>query len=128
MQVPRGLPADVGLSTISKFDLVQEAGPAAGGRMQAVFDPVPSSQLWLVERIVVSSTSTAKTEARFYAGREEPVSLLDGTRSGNLDIADNSSPMQVTSSIALLVVWTGADDGSVGSVRIQGSVLQYDAS
>lgn len=93
------------------------AGP--DGIMLATFDPVPPGNFWLLERITVSTTSTTGTRALVYAGAPSAGNFVDGTERGDLDTADEASPILIESSLSLLVIWTGASPGAVGTVRIQ---------
>jgi hypothetical protein len=83
------------------------------------FEPVPPGLLWLLQRTAVSTTSTTPTRALLYAGAAVPQNFLDGTERGNLDVADNASPVLVESSTSLTVQWTGASPGAIGTIRIQ---------
>ena len=99
--------------------------PADGtGVMLVTFDPVPAGLLWLVQRVTVTTTSTTQTQAGVYAGDPTPANLVDGTNSGNLDVADQASPILVDSSVSLNVQWTGASAGAVGTVTVQYQLVQ----
>jgi len=98
--------------------------PASLGVMTATFDPVPPGFLWLIARATVSTTSTAPTRTMLYAGAPSPMNFVDGTNSGNLDIADENAAILLDSNISLTAIWTGASAGAVGTVRIQYQLVQ----
>ena len=98
--------------------------PAAGGTCSVAFDQVPDTDQWLIERMIVSCTSSTATRAVHYLDRATPDQVLEGTNSGNLDFANESSPLRIMGSRQLLTVWTGASDGAVGTVRIQVTQLR----
>jgi hypothetical protein len=102
------------------------AGPAESdyATLTATFDPVPAGYLWLVQRITVLTDSTTPTQATVYAGYPSPQNFVDGTERGNLDTADESSPILIDSSVSLAVVWTGASLGSTAHARIQYQLVQ----
>lgn len=97
---------------------------AAGGTATATFPAVPAGRLWLVERIVVSCTSSSATSAALYVDQVDALHLVEGTSAGNFDIADENSPLVIESLSVLTVVWTGASNGAVGTCRVQVRELQ----
>lgn len=103
---------------------VVTSSPAAGGIAQAQLPQVPQDELWLVERIVVRCTSAATTAARLYLDQITDANILDGSRSGNFDVADQGSPIQVPGGSVLLCQWTGADNGAIATLRVQIVVLK----
>lgn len=104
--------------------LTAKSGAASGGVAQAELLQVPQDELWLLERAVVHCTSTATTAARLYLDTVAPTAMLDGSRSGNFDVADNGAPIQVPGGSVLICQWTGADDGAIGTLRVQVTVLK----
>ncbi|HSX68134.1 hypothetical protein [Nocardioides sp.] len=100
--------------------------PAAGGVCQLDFGQVPEGELWLVERVVVSCDSSTPTAAFLYDTSVDDSRVLDGTRVGNFDVADNNSPIQVASGTTLVVAWDGASNGAIGQARVQYVVLRKD--
>ena len=97
----------------------QSPAAAADGVIQVAFGPVPDNQLWRLERIVVSCTSSAATSCTLYLDYADPAHALDYTPAGNFDISDEAAPVQIPSGSQLLVVWTGASVGAVGTARAQ---------
>ena len=96
---------------------------ATGGTCTAIFEPVPSDRWWLVDRLVVSCTSTTPTTAYVYDDIPGPNALLGGTSSGNFDFDDTNNPYWIEASRQLRVVWVGASAGSIGTVRAHYRVL-----
>lgn len=98
--------------------------PAAGGTCQVAFGPVPEDQLWLLERVTVACTSSTATTCTLYADVIDPGRVLDYTPTGNLDVADESCPIQLESGTTLLAVWSAASAGAVGTARVQFRILR----
>jgi hypothetical protein len=113
-----------GWSLVDFISLNAISDPAVGGLATAQFSQLDSSELWLIDHAVVSCTSTAATAVRWYADSVDPRRLLDGSGSGNFDVADWPAGLQVQSSSSLLVQWTGADAGTVGTVTLQARRLR----
>jgi hypothetical protein len=103
---------------------VISSAPAAGDVCQVEFEQVPLDELWLIERTVVQCTSTGATVAHLYQDVVDDLRVLDGTRVGNFDVADNASPLLLPSGSTLLVEWKGADDGAIGTALVQYVVLK----
>lgn len=101
--------------------------PAAPGSAKAVvqFGPVPTNEVWRVERIAVSTTSTNATAAKVYAGSEDPANLVDQTQSGDGDISDQTNPIEIAGGSSLVVVWYGMSNGAQGTARFQYEAGRY---
>ena len=113
------------LSVVDYRSVSQSTDPAdAAGVIVATFDPVPPGLIWLVERMTVTTTSAPPTIAMVYAGAASSSNLVDGSSSGNLDTADEASPILIESNTSLTVVWTGAAAGAVGTCRVQYQLVQ----
>lgn len=93
--------------------------PAAGGVCQVEFAQLDGNELWLVDHAVVACDSTSATSVRWYAGAVSDLALLDGSDSGNFDVADWPNGLQVQPTTALVVRWTGVSDGARGVVSVQ---------
>lgn len=106
----------------SKFKTT--APGTASGILTATFDPVPPGLFWLIGRMTIVTTSITPTACAVYDGASTPQNLVDGSSSGNLDTADENSPILVESNNTLTVVWTGASVGAVGTVRVQYQLVQ----
>jgi hypothetical protein len=95
------------------------------GITAVVFDQVPSDQFWLVDRVVVTSDSTSDTLCALYEDvPTDPSKILDVTSAGNLDVADNSSPVTVPGSTSLYVQWIDCTPGSRATCRIAYRVMR----
>lgn len=98
--------------------------PAAGGRARVELRQVPQDERWLVDRVVVLCDSTTPTVAFLYLNDTEDRGVLDGTRVGNFDVADMSQPILLEGGTRLIVQWTGASNGAIGSARLQLRILK----
>jgi hypothetical protein len=99
-----------------------KSSPSAGGQAVADVATVPPDELWLIDRIRVSSTSTTPTASYVCLG--DTTHDVEGTASGNYDIADESSPIQAPGGVDILQLWAAGSDGSVGTVYMQWTVLR----
>lgn len=100
------------------------APASAEGVCQVELPQVPQDELWFIERLVVSSDSELRTQARLYLDAIEPARMLDGTRSGNFDVADQASPILIPGASLLLCQWTGATPDARGTLRAQLTILK----
>lgn len=100
------------------------SSPAVAGVATVAFGPVPDDELWLLDRITVSCTSSTVTVCTLYLDVIDPQHALDYTPAGNYDIADEASPIQIPATSQLLVVWTGASNGARASARTQMRILR----
>lgn len=100
------------------------APASAAGRAEVTFTQVPDGELWMIERIVVITTSAAATTAEIYNTSERDDRLREFTPNGNADVADMASPMQLRSGEQLLVVWSGATAGAIATCNLQYTVLR----
>ncbi len=95
---------------------------AAGGSCSVLFDQIDPNELWLMTHAVISCTSSTPTSCRWYVDGIDPGRLLDGSDSGNFDVADWPMGLILGPSTALLVVWDGASDGAIGTFTLQAHV------
>jgi hypothetical protein len=100
------------------------SGKATAGTMTATADQLDTAELWLIDRAVVYTTSTAATALRLYTGAVAPGRLLSGSASGNFDEADYPQGLLIPAGGQLLAVWTGADNNAIGTVNLQVRVLR----
>lgn len=99
--------------------------PAAGGTARAAGQQLDLSELWLVDRAVVSCDSTTPTRVRFYASQVAPAALLSGSSSGNFDEAEYPPDgLLLQPGEELLAVWSNASDGARGTAVLQVRVLR----
>lgn len=107
------------------FQIVQRTtDPAAGGTATLTLPQLAFDELWLVDHAVVSCTSQTSTTVRWYADTVDPARLLDGSDTGNFDVADWPAGLQLAPGSCLVSVWSGADDGAVGVLTLQARVLR----
>jgi hypothetical protein len=106
---------------VDLLSVTYNTGPAdASGVVSITSDQVPPGTFWRIERIVVSNTSTDPTTFRLYKAGI----LEDGSYSGNFDVADGGSPLRVDSALHVLGQWTGCSLGAVGTITLEGMVVQ----
>ena len=125
MQLPT---STQGQDTLVVFDTrtsVRRSPVAVNGVCVAQFPLVGSDQLWLIDRMVVSSSSSVPTVATVYDGDPGPMTMLNGSNSGNGDVDDVNNPYLIDAGRQLQVVWTGAENNSTGVVRIQYRVATH---
>lgn len=97
----------------------------ADGKMAVELQQVPDNELWLVDRIRVSSTSVIKSQVYLYENDATSLeNVIDGSLSGNFDVADNASPILLVGGIRLVFQWEGAEAGSLGFARVQWTILR----
>lgn len=109
-------------------DLILRTGPSAGGVATAQTDSVPDSEMWLIDRAVISCTTPAGVNApaqlRLYDTSTAPLALVDGSDSGAFDVAEYPTGLRISSTHVLIAVWTGATDGAVGTLRAQARIFR----
>lgn len=93
--------------------------PATGGRATITCDQLDNDELWLIEHAVVSCTSSTDTRVRWYDSGVDVQRLRDGSDSGNFDVADWPRGLVLRPSTQLVVEWTGASNGAVGTLTLQ---------
>lgn len=103
---------------------VSSAKPAAGGLVQAMLPAVPDNELWFLDRLLVKCTSAAATAAYVYLDQVDDAHVIDGTFSGNFDVADYAAPHAIERTRQLIVQWQGAADGSVARLHAQLTVMR----
>ena len=59
-----------------------------------------------------------------YVDLVEPTRALDGTRSGNFDVADEAAPIQLPGASTLFCQWTGADPGAIAHLNVQATIMK----
>lgn len=96
----------------------------ATGRAEVDFAQVPDGELWMLERVVVSTTSAAASTVKLYNSTEAPRALREFTPNGNADVADMASPMHLRSGEQLLAIWSGMTAGAIATCNIQYTVLR----
>lgn len=98
--------------------------PATGGAARLELEQLAGTDMWLIDHAVVACDGTNDTTVRWYASTENPGALLDGSDSGRFDVADWPNGLLLRPSAALVVVWSGASDGAVGTITLQYRLLR----
>lgn len=93
------------------------------GDAEIVFGPAPTTQGWLIMRIAIASTSVAASTCRVYKDAVADENLKDASENGNLDIADENSPIWIPPNSRLIVRWTGLTPNAVVAANIQYQTL-----
>jgi hypothetical protein len=83
---------------------------------------------WLVDRLVVQSTSAAASAVKLYDSSVAPAQVLDGTASGNLNSADYPQGLLIRPSASLIAQWTGATAGAVCTLTAQVRIFRRSDS
>ena len=122
------LPRQIGGSAIGwalvDYASVSADAPASGGTAVAQFAQLDPDELWLIDHAVVACDSSTPTSVRWYSGQATADHLLDGSDSGNFDVGDWPAGLQLVPGSSLLVVWSGASAGAVGTITVQARVLR----
>lgn len=113
-----------GWAVVDFLNLTVRTAPAAGGAAALQLDQLDMNELWLIDHAVLSCTSTTPTTARWYLDTPDPLRLLDGSDSGNFDVGEWSNGLQIPPSSSLVMQWTGASDGAIGSATVQARRLR----
>jgi hypothetical protein len=124
LQLPVPLATASGWRVADFRKLTIRSQPATLGTALAVGPQIPSDELWLIDHSVTSCTSLAATTFRVYDGSPSVERLWDGSNRGNFDVGDWPAGLVLQSGEQLFAVWSGADDGAVGTVRIQARVMR----
>lgn len=101
---------------------------ASGQQLYVTLGPVPQDELWLINRLVVSCDSSLDTTAGVYLDVIDPARAIDGTDTGNFDVADYASPLQLPGATAMVCAWEGAAAGAQGILRAQYQVMRKPSS
>lgn len=110
---------------LSDWQQLRQAATAdATGTATLDLGQVDPTTQWLVDRLVVQTTSTASTTLRLYDSTVAPANLLDATSSGNINTADYPAGLLVRPSTSLVAQWTGATFGAVCTLTAQVRVFR----
>lgn len=124
---PVALPAGASSWAVTDYrPLTLTSGPAgADGIAQAVGEQLDLDELWLIDRAVVSCTSSTETKFRLYDGAVASVGALrSGTRTGTFDEGDYPAGVLIQQGSQVLGVWSGCSVGAVGTLNLQVRVLR----
>jgi len=118
------------VSTRVKLALVdfldeKRVATADGTGLAEIQFQVPTGEYWLVDRAAIRTDSAAASTLLVFGGGPSPndEDLLDGSTSGNLDVADNSSPWRIFPGQHLTLRWTGMTAASLAKAHLQGRKL-----
>lgn len=99
--------------------------PAAGGTARATVATVPQDELWLVDFVRVSADPIpVDQDVRAYVCHDTEDWDVMGTATGQYDVADQSSPIQVPGGTNILLVWKDMPNGAVGRGYVQWTVMR----
>lgn len=101
--------------------------PAAGGFALLSLPAVPDNELWFVDRARISSNSTTPTFLYLYDSIVDDDHVIDGSYSGEFDVADNASPILLLPTTTLIARWVGASAGAIGRARVQMTIMRKPA-
>lgn len=90
----------------------------ASGITSIELTPYRYGVIWIVKRMIVTTTSTSQTEVRTYKNSESPSSLVDNSAVGNSDSSETNITLR--GSDRLLFVWSNGTVGSRATVNIFG--------
>jgi len=121
--LPTALPAAAGWAFSDYVSLTQQSQPATGGTATIELPQLDHDEQWLIDRLVVTCTSTTSTALRLYDSAVTLARLLDTTATGNLNTADYPAGLLVRPSSVLIAQWTNASTGAVGSLTVQARKL-----
>lgn len=93
----------------------------ATGKALVEWDPPDNDQLWRIERIVVTSTSTATLGVSVYGGTVQPQNLRDWTQlpPGWSGVAEYPAPMTIENGQWLALLFAGGLTGEQVTAHIQ---------
>jgi hypothetical protein len=115
--LPQGLPAAGGWQLVDWIDRDWKSTAAIGATVTIETPQLPDTEMWLIDRLVVSSTSTSDTAARVYNSGTDR--LRSGSRAGNFDEADYPGGLLLRPSSWLTVQWSGCSLGAVAALAVQ---------
>lgn len=125
LTLPRQVVGSAGGWRLADYvSITGSSDPAADGVALVELPQLDPNELWLIDHAVVACDSLSATSVRWYADGVDPLRLLDGSAVGNFDVADWPTGLQLRPSSSLLVLWTGASDGAIGTVTVQARSLR----
>lgn len=108
-------------------DEFRQATVDAGGAALVSFGPVPQDERWLVDRVVVVTSSRAGAAwFGMYLDDVDDSRLIDGTNAGDFDVNDADSPLELEGGEQLVCVWSNATPGDVATCRIHYAAQRQD--
>lgn len=104
--------------------VVLGSAPAgAAGTITATSDTPPDDEWWLIERLIVNSTSTTATSVDLYVGQADPHYERDwtpqGGSTGNHGVAEYPRGLLCEPSQPCIIVWSGASLAATAFYNMQ---------
>lgn len=110
------LAADESIKRRMRGPLRDHSQFGADGTATIVLGPVPSGEIWLIDRYIVVSDNglpTATLNCFVYDGAiTDPTSQIDFTTIGNNNVSDNAQPVLLFPNNSLTFYWTGGTPGA----------------
>ena len=106
------------------LEVEEQSAPAAGGLATIQLEPLGTDELWLIDHMVASCTSTSATALRLYVDDVRPLRLRDGSDRGNFDVADWPAGLLVRPSRSLIAQWSPASVGAIGTLTLQARLFR----
>ena len=122
--LPQPIPAVSGWALTDWLPMSVQTDPAAGGVATVELPQLGPDVQWLIDRLVVTCSSSTSTTLRLYDSTVTLGRLLDTTGNGNLNTADYPAGLLVRPSSVLIAQWTNATAGAVGSLTVQARVMR----
>jgi hypothetical protein len=122
--LPVPVPVAKGWQLADLRPVQRRSEPAADGLATIELQQLGPDEIWLVDHMVVVCDSTAPTVLRLYAGTVSPLALLDGSDSGNFDVAEWPTGLLVSQSTSLIAQWSGVDDGATAVLTLQARIMR----
>jgi hypothetical protein len=116
----------VGLQDVDYVVDPQNVKAASGGTATVTYDQVEQGYYWRVERIVVTTTSTAQTTVSVYVGDVSPINLRDSTPLpvGFSAVAEYPAFLTVPGGQELQIVVSGGATGDAVTATVQYRLVQ----
>lgn len=109
---------------VTDFGRIKQSAVVANSRAE-ISATAPQGAVWLIDRESVRASAGSGLTMLVYVGTESNENLVDGSGSGELDFADNNSPIIVQSGETIRFVWPSATNGVVVTVNAQYRVARY---
>lgn len=94
----------------------------SGGVARIVALPDRARDTWRVTKYVCHTNSTSPTDLSVYSGSEMAGSRVDYTGSGNDDVSEHGTPINVHFGRPLVFVWENGSAGAVAEISIYGEI------
>jgi hypothetical protein len=96
------------------------------GVVEVISEQVPQGYAWLIERIIVHTTSTVASAFGLYADQATVDRMLEYTNAGNFAVADEASPILVEEGSRVIARWENCSLVDAGGLTTAATiVLQY---